>query len=51
MDNQELEEKLMVEKLGKDYFEVDTKDFIKLPENMSAEEYKQWRKEVKNNGF
>jgi hypothetical protein len=41
------EEKLMVEKFGEEYFNINKDEFIKLPKDMSADEYKKWRKEGK----
>jgi hypothetical protein len=51
-DNEEdsiYDEKLIVENLGNEYFNINKEEFIELPKDMSAQEYKQWRKELKNN--
>jgi hypothetical protein len=45
MNSQELEEKLMVEKLGEEYFNINKDEFINLPKDMSSDEYRKWRKE------
>lgn len=42
-----VEEALMVRYLGEDYFEAPKEEFIKMPENMTAIEYREWRKEIK----
>jgi hypothetical protein len=39
---QKSEEEVIVKELGEEYFEE--QEFIKLPKNMSATEYKEWRK-------
>jgi hypothetical protein len=44
MLEQTLEEALMVKELGVKFFETPKEQFIKLPENMTASEYKEWRK-------
>lgn len=41
---QTLEEALMVKELGVEFFETPKEQFIKLPENMTASEYREWRK-------
>ncbi|OAH55028.1 hypothetical protein AWH48_20340 [Domibacillus aminovorans] len=39
-----LDEALMVKELGENFFNTSKEQFIKLPENMSASEYREWRK-------
>lgn len=34
----------MVENLGEEYFRTPKEDFITLPKNMTASEYREWRK-------
>lgn len=41
---QMLEEAIMVKNLGEEYFKTPKEQFIKMPENMTASEYREWRK-------
>lgn len=44
MLEQMIEEALMVKELGVEFFTTPKEQFIKLPENMTASEYREWRK-------
>jgi hypothetical protein len=39
-------EKQLIDELGEDYFKVSKDEFIKLPEEMTAKQYKEWRKKI-----
>lgn len=42
------EEKEMVERLGDDFFrKIDKSEAVSMPEDMTVNEYKQWRKQLK----
>lgn len=41
---QMLDEALMVKELGEEFFQTPKEQFIKLPENMTGREYREWRK-------
>ena len=43
-----VDENLMVNKLGEEFFNTPKEQFITMPKNMSAKEYKEWRKEMEN---
>lgn len=38
------EEKMLVDKLGEGFFKTPKEQFSNMPKNMSAKEYKEWRK-------
>ncbi|MBP3040355.1 hypothetical protein J9303_12760 [Bacillaceae bacterium Marseille-Q3522] len=44
---QTLDEALMVKELGENFFNTPKEQFIKMPENMTANEYREWRKGMK----
>lgn len=41
-----LDESMMVNKLGEEFFKTPKENFIEMPKEMSAKEYKEWRKEM-----
>lgn len=43
---QKIDEALMVKELGEDYFKMPKEHFIKMPGNMTATEYQEWRKSL-----
>jgi len=47
MLEQIVEESMMVKVLGEEFFEIPREKFITMPENMSASEYRKWRKEMR----
>lgn len=44
---QMLDEALMIKELGVEFFQTPKEQFIKLPENMTGREYREWRKGMK----
>lgn len=41
------EEQALIEALGEEHFQLEKRQFITMPENMSVHEYRQWRKTLK----
>ncbi|RKJ60274.1 hypothetical protein D7X33_28060 [Butyricicoccus sp. 1XD8-22] len=41
------EEKAIVEQLGEDYLKVVNSEYIDMPLNMNADEYREWRNKMK----
>jgi len=49
MSDEEYEEAMIIAKYGDIILNAEKEDFITMPENMTAQEYREWRKSIKEN--